>query len=257
MEACGSAHYWAREIERLGHTFRLMGPQFVTSYRKGNKNDPNDAEAICEAVTRPSMRFVPIKRDQEQDMLALHRVREQLIKNRTALANQIRGLLRERGITVVKAIARLRAAVPLILEDQTNGLSGLMRELVGEMAERLRGLAEQIRRHDQRIARLCQADERCRRLVEVEGVGPLIATALVAAIGNARQFRTGCALSAWLGLVPRQHSSGQRTVLLGISKRGDRYLRTLLIHGARSATRVAERKRDARSVWVNRLKLRS
>ena len=257
MEACGSAHYWAREIERLGHTVRLMSPQFVTPYRKGNKNDPNDAEAICEAVTRPSMRFVPIKRDHEQDMLALHRVREQLIKNRTALANQIRGLLRERGITVVKAIARLRAAVPVILEDQTNGLSGLMRELVGEMAERLRGLDEQIRCHDQRIARLCQADERCRRLVEVEGVGPLIATALVAAIGNARQFKNGRALSAWLGLVPRQHSSGQRTVLLGISKRGDRYLRTLLIHGARSATRVAERKRDARSVWVNRLKLRS
>jgi transposase len=135
------------------------------------------------------MRFVPIKRDHEQDKLALHRVREQLIKNRTALANQIRGLLRERGITVVKAIGRLRAAVPRILEDQTSGLSALMRELVAEMAERLRGLDEQIRRHDQRIARLCQADERCRRRVEVEGVGPLIATALVAAIGNARQFK--------------------------------------------------------------------
>jgi transposase len=256
MEACSSAHYWAREIEKLGHTVRLMNPQFVVPYRKGNKNDPNDAEAICEAVTRPSMRFVPIKCEAQQDLQALHRVREQLIKHRTALANQIRGLLRERGIVVAQAIARLRRALPLILEDATNGLSGVMRELLGEMAERLRMLDDRLRPYDQRIERLCQQDERCRRLVKVEGVGPLVATALVAAIGNARQFKTGRELSAWLGLVPRQHSSGQRTVLLGISKRGDRYLRTLLIHGARSATRVAERKRDARSIWLSRLKLR-
>lgn len=254
MEACGSAHYWAREIERLGHQVRLMSPQFVTPYRKGNKND---AEAICEAVTRPSMRFVPIKRDVDQDMQALHRVREQLIKNRTALATQIRGLLRERGIIVAKAIGRLRAALPLILENETNDLSALMRELVGEMAERLRTLDDNLRRHDQRIARLCQQDERCRRLVKVEGVGPLVATALVAAIGNAWQFKSGRELGAWLGLVPRQHSSGHRTLLLGISKRGDRYLRTLLIHGARAASRVAELKRDARSIWISRLKQRS
>ncbi|HKN20826.1 MAG TPA: IS110 family transposase [Terracidiphilus sp.] len=256
MEACGSAHYWAREIEKLGHTVRLMSPQFVVPYRKGNKNDPNDAEAICEAVTRPSMRFVPIKCEEQQDLQALHRVREQLIKNRTALANQIRGLLRERGIVVAQAIARLRRALPLILEDVSNGLSGVMRELLGEMAERLRMLDDCLRPYDQRIERLCQQDERCRRLVKVEGVGPLVATALVAAIGNARQFKSGRELSAWLGLVPRQHSSGQRTVLLGISKRGDRYLRTLLIHGARAAARVAERKRDARSIWLSRLKLR-
>ena len=221
--------------------------------RKGNKNDPNDAAAICEAVTRPSMRFVPIE---QQDLQALHRVREQLIKNRTALANQIRGLLRERGIVVAQAIARLRRALPLILEDASNGLSGVMRELLGEMAERLRMLDDCLRQYDQRIERLCQQDERCRRLVKVEGVGPVVATALVAAIGNARQFKSGRELSAWLGLVPRQHSSGQRTVLLGISKRGDRYLRTMLIHGARAAARVAERKRDARSIWLSRLKLR-
>jgi len=226
MEACGSAHYWAREIEKLGHTVKLMSPQFVIPYRKGNKNDPNDAEAICEAVSRPSMRFVPIKNEEQQDLQALHRVREQLVKNRTALANQIRGLLRERGVVVAQAIARLRM------------------------------LDERLRQHDQRIARICQQDERCRRLVKVEGVGPLVATAVVAAIGNARQFTNGRELSAWLGLVPREHSSGQRTMLLGISKRGNRYLRTLLIHGARAATRVAERKRDARSIWLSRLKLR-
>ena len=256
MEACGSAHYWAREIEKLGHTVKLMSPQFVVPYRKGNKNDPNDAAAICEAVTRPSMRFVPIKSEAQQDIQALHRVREQLIKNRTALANQIRGLLRERGIVVARAITRLRAALPLILEDESNRLSALMRELLSEMAERLRTLDDHLRQYDQRIARCCQQDERCRRLIKVEGVGPLVATAVVAAIGNGRQFKNGRELSAWLGLVPRQHSSGQRTVLLGISKRGDRYLRTLLVHGARAASAVAERKGDARSIWVSRLKLR-
>jgi len=183
MEACGSAHYWAREIEKLGHTVKLMSPQFVIPYRKGNKNDPNDAEAICEAVSRPSMRFVPIKNEEQQDLQALHRVREQLVKNRTALANQIRGLLRERGVVVAQAIARLRAALPVILEDQSNRLSALMRELLGEMAERLRMFDDRLRQYDERIARVCQQDERCRRLVKVEGVGPLVATAVVGAIG--------------------------------------------------------------------------
>ena len=234
MEACGSAHYWARAIEQLGHTVKLMSPQFVVPYRKGNKNDPNDAEAICEAVSRPSMRFVPIKNEEQQDLQTLHRVGEQLVKNRTALANQIRGLLRERGVVVAQAIARLRAALPVILEDQSNRLSALMRELLGELGERLRMLDDRLRQYDQRIARCCQQDERCRRLVKVEGVGPLVATAVVAAIGNARQFTNGRELSAWLGLVPRAHSSGKRTMLLGISKRGNRYLRTLLIHGGTS-----------------------
>jgi transposase len=158
MGACSSAHYWAREIEKLGHTVKLISPRFVIFYRKGNKNKPNDAEAICEAVTRPSMRFVPIKNAEQQDMQALHRVREQLVKNRTALANQIRGLLRERGVVVAQAIARLRRALPLILEDTTNGLSGVMRELLGEMAERLRMLDERLRQRDQSIERLCQQD---------------------------------------------------------------------------------------------------
>jgi transposase len=257
LEACGSAHYWGREIEKLGHTVKLMSPQFVMPYRKGNKNDPNDAEAICEAVSRPSMRFVPIKHEAQQDLQALHRVREQLVKNRTALANQIRGLLRERGVVVAQAIGRLRAALPMILEDQSDRLSALMRELLAEMAERLRMFDDRLRQYDQRITRVCRQDERCRRLVKVEGVGPLVATALVGAIGSARQFTNGRELSAWLGLVPREHSSGKRTLLLGISKRGNRYLRTLLIHGARSATRVAERKRDARNLWLSRLKLRS
>ena len=157
---------------------------------------------------------------------------------------------------VAQAIARLRRALPLILEDAPNGLSRVMRELLGETAERLRMLDDRLRQYDQRVTRICQQDERCRRLVKVEGVGPLVATALVAAIGNARQFKNGRELSAWLGLVPRQQSSGQRNVLLGISKRGYRYLRTLIIHGARAASRVAGCERDARSIWVSRLKLR-
>ncbi len=183
MEACSSAHYWARAIEKLGHRVKLISPQFVVPYRKGNKNDPSDAEAICEAVTRPSMRFVPIKSVAQQDIQALHRVREQVIKNRTALANQVRGLLRERGIVVARAIARLRRALPVIVEDSTSGLSGVMRELLSEMAERLRTLDERVRQYDQRIERLCQQDERCRRLL---GAGCVITLSLILMAGQVR-----------------------------------------------------------------------
>jgi transposase len=256
MEACGSAHYWAREISKLGHEVRLMSPQFTRAYVKGNKNDANDAAAICEAVSRPSMRFVPVKNQPQQDIAALHRVRAQLIKNRTALANQIRGLLGEYGIVVVQGIDRLRRALPVILEDEANGLSGMFRETLAEMGERLRWLDERCRRYELRIELVFRQDERAKRLGQIEGVGPLIATALVAAVGNAREFKSGRELAAWLGLVPRQHSSGGRSVLLGISKRGDRYLRALIIHGARAALRVAERKRDPRSIWISRIKLR-
>lgn len=255
MEACGSAHHWAREITKLGHEVRLMSPQFIRPYVKGNKNDANDAAAICEAVGRPSMRFVPVKNQHQQDIAALHRVRSQLVKNRTALANQIRGLLGEYGITVVQGIDHLRRALPVILGDEANGLSGMFRETLAEMAERLQWL-ERCRRYERRIELVFRQDERARRLGQIEGVGPLIATALVAAVGNAREFRSGRELAAWLGLVPRQYSSGGRNVLLGISKRGDRYLRALMIHGARSALRVAARKRDPRSIWISRIKLR-
>jgi transposase len=256
MEACGSAHHWAREIEQLGHTVKLMSPQFVKPYRKGNKNDPNDAEAICEAVTRPSMRFVPVKSAAQQDVQALHRVREQLLKSRTALVNQVRGLLGEHGIIAPRGIAHLRRLLSELLADpEGSGLSGLLGETLVEIAGRLRFFDERIRTYDLRIGRVFAHDERCKRLAKVEGVGPLVATAMVAAVGNAREFKSGRELSAWLGLVPRQHSSGNRNVLLGISKRGDRYLRTLLIHGARSALCRVERRRDRRSIWASRLKL--
>ena len=256
MEACASAHYWAREIEKLGHQVRLIAPSFVRPYVKANKNDASDAEAICEAATRPSMRFVTIKSSAQQDVQAVHRVRQQLVKSRTGLANQVRGLLAEYGIVIARGFAPLRRALPVLLEDRDNGLSGVLRELLAEIGERLRFIDDRLRQYDLTIQRLFRQDERCQRVAAVEGVGPLTATALVAAVGNATEFRSGRELAAYLGLVPRHRASGGRTVLLGISKRGDRYLRTLLIHGARSALHRIERQRGARAIWAARLKLR-
>ena len=251
MEACAGSHYWPREITQLGHQVRLMSPHLVAPYVKSNKNDRNDAEAIREAVSRPSMRFAA-----QQDLQSLHRVRSQLIRSRTALANEIRGLLGEYGLAIAKELRVLRRALPLILEDPDNGLSGVFRETLAEMMERLRFLDVRIRRYEQRVKELFDEDERCQRLADIQGIGPLIATALVAAVGNAREFRSGRELSAWLGLVPRQQSSGGRSVLLGIPKRGDRYLRMLLTHGARAAVRYAEGRTDPSGVWIGRLKAR-
>ena len=256
MEACASARYWAREIEKLGHQVRLIAPRFVRPFVKANKNDASDAEAICEAASRPTMRFVTVKSTAQQDVQAVHRVRQQLVKTRTALVNQVRGLLAEYGIVIGRGFAPLRRALPLILEDRDNGLSGVMRELLGEIGERLKFIEQRLRQYDLTIQRLFRQDERCQRVAAVEGVGPLTATALVAAVGNATDFKSGRELAAYLGLVPRHRASGGRTVLLGISKRGNRYLRTLLIHGARSALYRIERQRGARAMWAARLKLR-
>jgi transposase len=256
MEACGGAHYWAREIGKLGHQVRLIAPKFVRPYLKANKNDASDAEAICEAASRPSMRFVAIKTAAQQDVQAVHRVRQQLVKARTGLGNQVRGLLAEHGIVIGRSFAQLRRGLPVILEDRDNGLSGVMRELLGEIGERLRFIDDRLRKYDSVIQRLFRQDERCQRVAEVEGVGPVTATALVAAVGNATDFRSGRELAAYLGLVPSHRASGGHTMLLGISKRGDRYLRTLLIHGARSALYWIERHRGARASWAARLKLR-
>jgi transposase len=238
MEACASGHYWARELNKLGHTVKLMSLHFVAPYRKSQKNDGNDAEAICEAVGRPSMRFVPLKTTAQQDVQALHRIRVQLIKWRTGLANEIRGLLGEYGIVIRKGMSPLRRALASIVEDERESLSQFSREMLSEMGERLRFLDERLQEYDRRVQSVFSQDERCRRLAQVEGIGVLAATALVAAVGNAREFRTGRELSAWLGLVPRRHSTGGRTVLLGITKRGDLYLRMRLIHGARAALRL-------------------
>jgi len=256
MEACASAHYWARELEQLGHRVRLINPRFVKPYVKANKNDASDAEAICEAASRPSMRFVPVKTAAQLEVQALHRVRQQLVKSRTALINQVRGLLAEHGIVIPRGRAQLQRSLAQILEDADHRLSGLMREILSESSERLKFIEARLRQYELHIERLFRQDPRCRRLAEVEGVGPLIATALVAAVGNAAEFKHGRELAAYLGLVPRHRATGGRTIMLGISKRGDRYLRSLLIHGARAALRTMARRSEQRSAWAGRLKLR-
>jgi transposase len=256
MEACGSAQYWAREFQKLGHTVKLMSPQFVKPYVKGNKNDSRDAEAICEAVSRPHMRFVPLKTVESQDIQAIHRMRSRLIKERTALGNQVRGLLAERGIVLAQGITRLRKQLPVIVEDLANELTPLSREVMQELYEQLVTLDERIARADRLVQRVFTENAQCQKLAHVEGIGPVIATALVAAVGNAQEFANGRHLAAWLGLVPRQCSSGGKERLLGISKRGDRYLRTLLIHGARATVHRARRKTDARSRWIVSLEQR-
>ena len=251
IEASGSAHYWARVLGGLGHTVRLMAPQFVKPYVKSNKNDANDAEAICEAVTRPSMRFVPQKTVEQQDLQCLHRVRSRLVSCRTQLVNQIRGLLAEYGIVLPQHPGQVRRGLPTVLEDAENQLTGFGRELFHILYEELVQLDEKIGDADDRIQTAFQRTPDCQRIAAVEGVGPLIATAIVAAISNGRAFENGRQFSAWLGLVPRQNSSGGKSRLLGISKRGDTYLRTLLIHGARSVVYRAKTKSDKRSLWIN------
>ena len=250
MEACCGAHYWSRVIGRFGHTVRLIAPQFVKPYVKSNKNDANDAEAICEAVSRPHMRFVPAKSVEQQDIQSLHRVRSRLVSSRTQLANQIRGLLTEYGIVLPQHVSQLRRGLPLILEDATNELTAFSRRLFASLYDELLSLEEKIQAIDEQIWAIYQASEPCQRIAAVEGIGPLIATALVASMSDGKTFRNGRQFAAWLGLVPRQHSSGGKARLLGISKRGDPYLRTLLIHGARSVVYRASRKTDRRSLWI-------
>ena len=256
MEACSSAQYWAREFQQLGHTVKLISPQFVKPYVKGNKNDSRDAEAICEAVSRPHMRFVPLRTVESQDIQAIHRMRRRLIKERTALVNQVRGLLAERGIVIAQGITKLRAQLPRIVEDLENELTPLSREVMRELYEEVVAVDERVARADALVQRVFTQSAACQKLAQVEGIGPVVATALVAAVGNGKEFAHGRHLAAWLGLVPRQHSSGGKERLLGISKRGDRYLRTLLIHGARATVHHARRKTDARSRWIMSLEQR-
>lgn len=250
MEACGGSHYWAREFEKMGHTVKLISPQFVKPYVKSNKNDAADAEAIAEAVTRPNMRFVPIKQTGHQDIQCIHRVRQRLIHNRTALSNEIRGLLNEYGIVIPKSLRQLKSQLPLILEDASNELSPATRDLFVGLQEELRTIEKQIEKYDAKLQKIFEENEVCQRIKKIEGVGPITATAIIASVSNPQAFKNGRQFSAWLGLVPRQNSSGGKTTLLGISKRGDSYLRSLLIHGARSVVTNAKKKKDRRSLWI-------
>lgn len=256
LEACGGAHYWAREITKLGHTVKLMAPQAVKPYVQGNKTDGRDAEGICEAASRPRVRPVAINSAADQDIQTLHRVREHCVKMRTALANQLRGLLGEYGLVVPQGIGRVRKAIPVIVEDADNGLSDLCRELLWDVYQRLCTLDAEITRYNVRIAHLAQQSEVCQRLTSVEGVGPLTATAFVAAVHDPGAFKNGRHCAAWLGLVPTQHGTGGKTVLGGMSKRGNQYLRRLLLQGAMAVIRRVEGKKDHRSVWLQQLRAR-
>jgi transposase len=224
MEACAGAHHLARVFGSYGHEVRLMSPQFVKPYVKSNKNDYLDAEAICEAVQRPTMRFVPVKSIESQDIQSLHRARSRAVVNRTAQVNQIRGFLLEYGLTVPQGIAALRRRLPELLEDAENGLTEAFRELLLELTEELRHLDDRVAGYDARIFDVARNSEVCQRLQTIPGIGPVVATAIVAGIGDGSAFKNARQVSAWVGLVRRQHSTGGRQVLLGISKRGEMFI---------------------------------
>jgi len=257
MEACSGAHHWARELQARGYVVKLIAPQFVKPYVKSQKNDANDAEAICEAMSRPSMRYVSIKTLEQQDIQALHRVRSSVIGQRTSQANQIRGLVAENGKVAPKQLAPLRRAIPEWLEDAENGLTDRFRALLHGLWDELLRVDERIRGLDREIELIAETHPDAKRLKQLQGVGPLIATALVARFGDARHFNRGRQAAASVGLTPRQYGTGGKNRLLGITKQGDRYLRSILIHGARSAASQAHRKDDRLSCWVTALKQRS
>jgi transposase len=256
MEACGSAHYWARKLAQFGHEVRLMPPQFVKPYVKTNKNDRNDAEAICEAVGRPNMRFVPVKSAEMQAVLALHRARQGFVKARTAQANQIRGLLAEFGIVIRKGIKHITECLPQILEDAENGLPGLMRQLLEQLGGQLKHTDQQVAELEQRIKYWARENAQSRKIEQIPGIGYLSASAYVASVGDAKSFKNARQVPAWLGMVPRQEGTGGTVRLGRISKRGDTYLRTLLIHGARAVIRQFECKANTPDGWLKRLLVR-
>jgi transposase len=234
MEACAGAHHLGRQLAALGHDVRLIPAQYVKPFVKGHKNDYRDAEAIAEAVGRPTMRFVPLKSVEQLDLQALHRVRSRLVGQRTAVINQLRGFLLEHGITVRQGPAPLRQALPDILAKRTDVLSSRMLRLVEGLADDWRRLDTRINAVTTEIEVVAKENPDCRRLASSPGVGPIIASAMVAAIGDGSAFARGRDFGAWLGLVPKQFSTGDRTILGGISKRGNRYLRTMFIQGARA-----------------------
>jgi transposase len=253
MEACGGAHHWARLLMKQGFRVKLIPPQFVTPYVKSNKNDAKDAEAICEAMSRPTMHFVKAKTVEQQDIQATHRIRRELMCHRTAKANQIRGLVTEYGLVAPLQMASLRVAIPRWLEDAENGLTERFRALLHGLWDDLLTLDQRIEILNKEIDCIAKNDPVAQRLQQLRGVGPLVATALIATVGNGDQFSKGRQMAASVGLTPRQHSSGGKDRLLGISKRGDAYLRSILIHGARSVVAQAKHKEDRLSRWVTGL----
>ncbi len=250
MEACGGANYWAREFESQGHQVKLIAPQYVVPYRQGNKNDYNDALAIAEAAQRPNMRFVQPKPIEQQDIQMLHRMRERLNKQSTALVNQVRGMLTEYGIVITKGKASFRSALPDILENADNELTTKGRNIFYQLYEEFNGIEEKIKSCDKQVQQEAKSNQVCQRLESIPGVGPVTATAFYAAAGEGKDFNNGRHFSAWCGLVPKQHSSGGKDNLMGFSKRGNAYLRTLFIHGARTVLQHSGNKSDRFSCWA-------
>jgi transposase len=256
MEACTGSHHWARQLMAKGYRVKMIPPQFVTPFVKSNKNDANDAAAICEAMMRPNMHPVKVKTIEQQDLQALHRIREDIKAHRVAKANQIRGLVAEYGLVAPQQLSALRVALADWLEDADNGLTDFFRQLLAGLRDDLTRLDHRMTQLDREITRIANQHPTAKRLQQLRGIGPLIATALVATIGDGKQYRKGREMAAALGLTPRQHSSGGKDRLLGISKRGDAYLRCLLVHGARSAIRTLSGKDDRLARWVASLQKR-
>lgn len=257
LEACSGAHFLGRSLRKQGHDVRLIAAQFVKPFVKSNKNDFVDAEAIAEAVERKNMRFVPIKTDDQLDLQAIHRVRDRLISRRTAVINQLRAFLLERGLVFAKTPAKLRAALPNILENANLELTTQMRNLIDLLWNEWKTVEDQIEGLSLQLERISAADPGCTRIRQIPGIGPIVATAIVAAIGNGAAFRKGRDFAAWLGVVPRQYSTGGKARLLGISKRGNVYLRKILIHGARAAVLRIKRDRAPIGAWLDALDARA
>ena len=253
LEACASAHYWARELRALGHAVRLIPPQYVHPFVKTNKNDATDAEAICEALMRPTMRFAAVKSAEQQSVLMLHRARDLLVRQRTMLINALRGHCGEFGMVVAQGASKVTILIEMIEDRDDARLPALAREALGSLVEQLRMAQTQILDLEKQLKAWHRTTEASRRLEAIPGVGVITATALVATIGDASQFHSGRQLAAWLGLVPRQYSSGGKARLGRISKRGDGYLRRLLVHGARADLRWSRHRKERRSVWQESL----
>lgn len=257
MEACCGAHHLGRQLAAQGHEIRLMSPEYVRPYVKAQKNDDRDAEAIAEASLRPTMRFIPVKSEVQSDVQSLHRARERLVGARTALINHLRALLLERGIITAQGRRKLDKALPDILADESSGMSRRIRQLVNDLREEWHVLDDRIASFDTELVSLARTDETARRLSSVPGIGAINATALVAAVGDGCAFARGRDMAAWLGLVPRQATTGGKPRLLGISKRGNRYLRKNLIHGARSVLPYLVRCDTPLGRWVTGLMARA
>jgi transposase len=257
MEACSGAHFLGRALAQQGHDVRLMPAQYVKPYVKTNKSDYIDAEAIAEAVQRPTMRFVPIKTEEQLDLQAVHRVRERWVMRRTAVVNQVRSLLLERGLTLPKGRSHLEEALPEILADANLRLSDSFRVLLAQLKLELDQLTARVEEMDAVMQQTAKENEACQRLTTIPGIGPVTATALVAAVGNGTFFRKGRDLAAWVGMVPREYSTGGKQKLLGISKRGNSYLRRLFVQGARSVMQHRNNQDPVLSGWLAQLMARS